>query len=393
MPIDPHILNLYEAFDLRLNDDIFKIAQAALSGKLKSVVEKLDGQNLTFTVNSAGSVRFIGKGCPTWIHDRGGLSINETYEHFYNKPSVAWTFKESMEGLQYLVDANAKQFVKACHGGLRSINAEVITPTNTNVIRYKTKHICFHGLLPNDVTDFDKLCKLLPATTNTGWRVMASPTPKFKGHPNAQASLDEIRDRLHAINDNLGLSGNPTVGDVCLNLITRRLRTECSSFLAPDLIFRAAERLLYEDASLLGKGDFHSAEAWSKFKLLDDDRIIFVGEAIAPLDSVCQLVGSRALEAYDFVVTDGSDEQAKEHRDYISKVREAYYADRIQASSALLHKIGSTIERVDEKLFTRNVEGIVFEWKGQRLKLSGAFPLINRVRGFFRYGNDPARII
>jgi len=51
------------------------------------------------------------------------------------------------------------------------------------------------------------------------------------------------------------------------------------------------------------------------------------------------------------------------------------------------------LERIgDESNFEKAVEGIVFRWKGKTRKLTGLFTPINKLRGFFAYGKNPAKI-
>lgn len=392
MAIDPHILNLYEALDLRLSD-LVSIAHDAFTGNLIDPIEKVDGQNFTFTVNGGGHVRFIGKGCPSWTVSQGGISIDEVVNHFSDKPVIAATFKESLTAIQNAVDQDPGSFIKACLGGKRFINSEVITPASTNVIKYNASMVCLHGLIPGDLEAFQALCKCLPKVTNGGWQVMPPPIPRFIQRDDVKQRIDFISMLIDKLKTEQRLVGDPTIGAVNQQLLVGKLATECASFLGVHQIIPAALRLLLEEAKHLKRSDFKSSASWTKFKALDDDRTKFVGNALIPIERMTVVLGSFALDSYEFQVADGDEEVAKEHRDCIRNIRKAMKHARVQASPEIKEKIELALNRTMENYFTKNVEGIVFTWKSQRLKLSGAFPGINRVKGYFKYGLDPARMI
>lgn len=391
MPIDPHIINLHEAFDLSLSD-LVQITTDALTGQLKDPVEKVDGQNLTFTFDAHEMIKFIGKGCPKWTIERGGLSINEMLDHFSSKPSIALMLKEAMGALDEIAYCHKQMFTRICKKGQRYINAEVIAPSNINVIRYRQKMVCFHGLVSAEADDFKDLCRILPESAGDGWRVIAPPIPKFIRLDDAQKKIDAVEKGIDDLKRKFQITGDPSLGDVCHRIIAHRLKAECSSFLGSHKIRQAALRLLLNEAKHLGRRDFVSIDAWTKFKRLNDDRINFVGSSLIPVEGLSQLVGSFALESYEYAVAPDDPDRVAECQRTVESIRQAYHENRVSAKSHDITRIGVALARVNEKLFTRNVEGIVFTWKDQRLKLTGAFPAINRLLGYFHYGNEPARV-
>jgi hypothetical protein len=121
---------------------------------------------------------------------------------------------------------------------------------------------------------------------------------------------------------------------------------------------------------------------------------MFVGEMIAPLEAFFRKLGSYAIEAHEFMLADVSDTQrVLELQNLIKHVKAALRDGRVRASTPeTLRRIESAGRRVDETIFTRNVEGIVFTWNGQLRKLTGAFTAINRLHGYFAFENA-AKII
>lgn len=396
MAVDPHILNLYEAYDLRLSE-IDEIVKATLNGSLDSPIEKLDGQNLTFTVDGDGEIRFMGKGCPQKLKDAGGLTIAEVKERFTSKPNVALAYASGMMALQEAIDLHSDRFIRACRSGKRNMGAEVVTPKNSNVIKYERDAVYILGFVPHDSAEPQELievCGGLPIQSSHGWLVDKAPAVKFNPRSKQQQSERAwtIITQLYRLKNDLKIMGDVTVGDLCTRLLERHVHENCT-FLGAHQVRSAAQRLLFEDASYLPRSNFQSKSTWEKFRAIDDDRVTFVGDALAPFEVIIQLLGTYAMESYDFTAADVSEIGTLPHREFVARVRDAWYHRRIEATPLVKQRIESILMRLDENIFTRNAEGIVFSWKGRQLKLTGAYAAINRLRGYFTYGDDPARIV
>jgi hypothetical protein len=386
--IDVHIPNPHEILDLKLTG-LLELADDAFSGALTNVVEKIDGQNLTFTVNDDDKVLFKGKGQAAWISDRNGLSIDETRAHLCQRDlGVASSFCEALNIIQALVYRDPKKFKNACLGGMRDISAEIVTPFMKNVIVYPNKRIYLHGIIPNNDEDFDTFTKAFPKQA-LEWIVIRSPRPAFKGIPDRIRSLNEISIKIRSLRDELKLSPGSTVEDASVALLVRRLLATTS--ISPAIMPRAAMRLLTAKASHIRHDEFCHGD-WDTFKEIENERITFVGDALIPLERISQLIGSRAIEAYEFSAADTTTAIMNGYRTQVQEIRSAMQQGRVIASPELLARIASSLRRLDESLFTKNAEGMIFIWRGKKMKLSGAFPALNRLLGHFKYGQAPAWI-
>lgn len=376
--IDPHILNLYEAFDLKISQ-VFDIFKRGLRGDLQNLSEKIDGQNFTFLVVNK-NVRFIGKGCPTWTVDRGGLSITETVDNFKDKPHIANAFKEIM----HLLNGAIPAFEIDLEG--KYVVSEIVVPENSNVLRYKKKMLIVHGIIDdNKIKPIKFKDKIL-----NGWLISSQIKPVFLGCLEEQLKIIEIDEMFKRLKIFSGCHGDPTIGDISLSLIIRQLKIS-APFLHENELLPAAKRLLYEDPKFFGRKNFKTNERWLQFRKIDDDRIKFLALSLLQIERTIQKLSTFIIEAYDFQSIDAFVDIEK-HAQFIKDVKAAYAQGNIDAPSDTLDKISVAIERIDESLLTRNVEGLVFEFNERLFKFAGVFPAFNRLHGYFKYGTNPARI-
>ena len=135
-------------------------------------------------------------------------------------------------------------------------------------------------------------------------------------------------------------------------------------------------------------------EEWKKFQALEKNRSTLMGEALIPIESIIQRIGSLAFKNMEFALASNTRESGEDLRKFVRSVRTAFESGRVLADPAQLEKIKVSLQRIgsNEDLFEKAVEGIVFQWKGKTRKLTGLFTPINKLRGFFFYGKAPAKV-
>lgn len=399
---DPHVLNFYEDVNLPLTD-VPDLIEKAITGKLDDPREKLDGQNFTFTINRLGDVRFMGKGCPKWIRSRGGLDRRDLHEIYDGKPQVQRAFVEALDVMQSAVNSMHHDSVMSLFkGGDVVVSSEVVTPINQNIVKYTQNALCFiEGRMLGAPSSFNSMssrafCEFCDAAKKMspvmGWSLMDVPSVKPRLRHDVDATIKGLVAEFNGLTSSFRLGPNATMGDLLTLMVEKRIALRVP--LVGAHLRRAARRLACDDASIMRHSDFPSRSAWESFRALDDERATFVGDCIAPVEDFFRRLGAATIEGYDFVLADVNDTtRINELRAFVGRVREALATGRVTAPTAnVLQRINGAARRVDEQLFTRNVEGIVFRWNGQPRKLTGAFTAINRLHGFFNF-DDPALII
>lgn len=389
--MDPHILNVYECLDLPLHRVPYLIRDA-VEGRLYPASEKLDGQNFTFTVREDGDVRFMGKGISKAHASRGGLSRDDIETRYSGRPNVRDAFLGAFDVLQsYSRDDGFLRDV--CSDG-SCISAEVITPINPNVVSYDGNFVCLISMVPPVGPSVPFMGQPMRYASG-GWVVRDIPVLSRKDMVKSTRDVGTIAtfvERLQKIINGCKSPGMMMAFGSMGDLLVEYVKNSLSSVvglggLGDEILTRAAQRLVYDDTVFIHSKEFPTS-AWKCFKAIDDERAWFVGDAIADIELFFQALGDSIIGFYEFQLSSvENDVHTSSVRSFISRARAGVRSMSIRGSDIQKRRLISSLKRVDEAAFTRNVEGIVFEFDGRMMKFAGTFTGVNRVLGLFTYGD------
>lgn len=388
--MDPHILNFYEDMSLKVSD-VYSLIDFVVHGQVPVMYEKLDGQNFTFTVNAKKQLKFMGKGCPKWIRGNGGLDREALHDLYKDKENVAAVFLAAFDSLQELIHIAPNDMISDLfQDGKNVVSSEIVSTINPNVVKYKINAICLIGVqalgskiehtykdLLQPFIDFCEKTKTL-----NGWIVSSTPGVKFNKPDDADTVAKQLKEKFRV----LVPDGCTTMGDILTTYVADRLKDHVS--LPNYALQRAARRLVYEQSSIMPMIEFGS-NTWKSFKTIEDERSLYLGEWTLPIELFFRELGSYVIENCEFRYADVNDEAAiSTMQQRISDIKQALAKGAVSApNKKVLDRIHAAANRIDETQFTRNVEGVVFTWKGQLRKLTGAFTAINRLNGYFTFGD------
>jgi len=148
-----HMLHPFEDTDLTFAD--FKnMINMGLLGSLDAegpVTEKLDGQNIAFTVKD-GQVRFARNTGHVKNKGKTSLSTDELKAKFANRGELTATFSDAADDLQTAISTiPPKEVKKIFQGGSRFASVEIINPQSENIIPYNKMVLVIHN-----ITEYDK---------------------------------------------------------------------------------------------------------------------------------------------------------------------------------------------------------------------------------------------
>lgn len=400
---DPHILNFYEDLQMPLMQ-VFSLVRESLSGILTQPREKLDGQNFTFTVIK-DQVRFLGKGISKSALERGGLTLQELAGKYKDR-RVAVPFLHTIGTLQAVLNVLAKQAPNIIRNtfqdGRIACQLEILAPESVNVISYGDPKAVILVPLSIDGTTVNAVAFAEFSRALTEIKLGEARVSFLENQALTLARSDEVEiEAFH--NDFKKILNKYHVGSY--DTMGELLRVCWMSYLANDefreipftLVPRLARRLALKEKSALTYREvislFRGKELWELITELENDKSHFY-KAIADVEEFFQKLGSKVITNVNTECL--GDICSPVHvRNLVAKLRTALHDervigvdDKITAAKACL--ISLTNER--EYLFQRNVEGIVFMWRGNLRKLTGAFTAINRLAGHFKYGQQPLEI-
>jgi len=393
LDLSPHIWHFYEDFEMPLSE-LFELIDAAKAGKLQDVEEKLDGQNITFTVRD-GVLLFFNKGGRGQGKDRSGIASHPV-------ESVRNAFIKAYDAIEEVAipRGDAGRWSALFQNGAVMIESAILTPENPNTIIYDSPTIRFiktSRTSPDINSTFEDFKAAADSTVNEEFYMGPVPYLKLKASLEAtDKEADDIKRRLSQLISTYGVSTQGTVGNLIHTMVRRRL---AQGGLVPDSLLDLATTRVATGKGPIGRmfPKVAGKEAWKIFQTeILNNRESYLAESIIPLERIIQRVGSLAFRNLEFTLAAGNRNDLVQQ---VATYKRAFEGGHILASPkqlegirVALDRIGMTGESDMDNRFSRATEGIVFQWKGMTRKLTGLFTPINKLRGFFEYGENKATI-
>jgi hypothetical protein len=388
-----HMQHLYDNRDFTVRE-IKKILKNAAEGRLQSTIEKFDGLNLVFTWDDSTSqlktARSLGdiKG--------GGLNQAAFAAKFAGRGHLKDAFCEAFQALDRFVSTLGKDQKASIFGdrGNRWYSVEVLHSSSANVIAYGHKAIVFHSWpimelstagniqAADDVSGFEILA---PRTMKliSGWKFYGPQHVKL-GRIADKSALTNAVARIDAAVESAGLNDCSTLHQ-CLS---KQLRLDVSRLgfkkeIADMIVDRAMEA---QDAPTLN--DIKKMINKSQY----EDVAAFIRASPGLLRSY--------IEPFELAINDFAIELLRgvrsnlviDHTGELDRIRSATASAMVSIESLGDPSAKNFLEFQRKKLgsvdnIASTAEGIMFSHKGRTYKFTGSFASVNKILGFFRYGN------
>jgi hypothetical protein len=303
----------------------------------------------------------------------------------------------SHSSLQAAVDADPDLAEAVFRNGGVVVEASMMLPSNPNTIIYDVPRIVFIGAYAldpslggkHDEQAYRAWVEKAKSVRDSPLNLSDVPILKLQRVLDSDRVAAELESELDSLMRSAGLdpSSDAAVGDVLFGLASNALIDR--GFTA-DEADRGAQRIVWGLKKDNPQKSF-SPESWQLLK--DLEKGPFLDEVRIPLERVVQRLATTVFRNLEFALASNDAESGKQLRDFVSRVRSSMQKGRVLADPNALNSIRAALDRIgDETQFEKAVEGVVFRWKGKTRKLTGLFTPINKLRGFFHYGKEPARI-
>jgi hypothetical protein len=227
-----HMMHPYEALDMTPEQLARRIKQYGVPQK---IIEKVDGQNLFFTVETDGTLLFA--------RNKEDMTHDDLVEKFTGHPAE----KPFIEGgnaiksgvASLLSSVSQEEVIKLFHPaeGIRTfVNFEIMHPEKPNQIIYDEKYIVFHGIVDyrngreevsrsNQDQRIQELVTLMSSGVSSAGFTLAS---------NREVDLNQLTDiqiaeytqKIYDISEALGMEEGETLGDGIMNVIGDEIEAE-----------------------------------------------------------------------------------------------------------------------------------------------------------------------
>lgn len=402
-----HMKNIWEATDLTFND-LKTLINDSLSGNLKNVTEKLDGQNLMLTWKN-GQIKAARNKGQLKNFGENALDISGMSKYFEGRGALQKAFVEALRDLENaLKDINYKP-ENIFNDGKYWINVEVLYPDTENIIPYGDSQIRIHHIRKIDdsgqtveIYSDDKLNKL----TDELERVQKEQDKTFLIRKTNKVTIrnigksNEISKRLinniEKLQTESNVQDNETIQDYIDKEVKKYIEENLPSVpneLKDNLVNRWAQGIKKPAINKLTKG--LDQEMVQTIREIDKNIKNIIKVIIWPIEKIILKLGTTILNNLEGLASSDPDETTRKIQE---KVNEAinklnYVVKNEPENSEKINKIseflGKQLERLEESGgidYIAPTEGVVFEYKGKLLKLTGNFGPVNQLVGYLKYG-------
>jgi len=406
-----HMAHPYDDHGLTFNE-MKELISRALEGQLdieEAVTEKTDGQNLQVTWKN-GQVGFSrNKG--TIVNP---LSTEELITKFEGRGDISDAFREAGQDLQAAFNKiDSKKLDSIFKNGTVFANMEIIYPKSKNIINYDKAHIQFHNLIEyrigtnakgkptvdkvqTDMTGGALIQKIIE-DANAHMQNTFSFIPPQKIKLGRIADFEDQQAALFAEVDQLktqfGLKETDLISEYHRAWWRDVINTKAQELgydLSDDLRDTLVDRWAFNDKSTsitAVKKQIENPE-YSQW-VTDFDKKDFKSyqkQNMEPFESIFLRLGALVLSNVSQVLAADPSKSTQEIKREIATL-----IKQVQQSKdpEILKKVEYQLKRI-EKLGGLDkivpIEGIVFTFKGNTYKLTGAFAPVNQLIGILKYG-------
>ena len=392
-----HLQHLYDNLDLTFGE-IKEIISSASEGNLEKVSEKLDGMNLVFTWDAVENKLKVARS-GTDIKG-GGLDSADLAKKFFGRGNVELAFNTAFKVLNDALGTLSPATIEKIFGpkGNRWYSMEIIYTSNPGTINYDSNNIVFHGWPIFEVQEdgsvsrseddtgvgilTSKIDQMQKAVSVENWKVRGPSLLSMKKLSDgsvAQKAISEISTAMSAA----GVSDSSTILDYLRNLMTKEV---AGLELSPDISRMVVERSL-GTAGAPGIPEIKKQTPKEQQKDVVDfikSSDVLKKKMILPLEHEIHQFAVEVLRGLNSTLIGNSDEEVARLRSQVSKAINTIESSGNQVAMDILKKemerLGS-IENIGAAM-----EGIVFFYKGQAYKFTGAFAPAHQILSLFKYG-------
>ena len=388
--------------------DLRNIIINGLAGKLNredKVSEKLDGQNLMVSwvdgklkaARNKGHLKNGGKTAPT----TSGIA-----NMFSGRGQIKKAFVGAMRDLEKAIGSlSPAQKKKVFGNGTKWMNLEVIYPQTANIIDYDVAEIVFHGTTEYDVSGRAKgyskegarmLQGMIQQVNQNIQKTFKISKPNFLRMNKVQnygAKKSTFLNKLNKLQGQYALKNSDRLGQYHEAFWKEYVFNAGKQFnvnIKPDQFVKLVNRWAFFDKSYKIpqiRKDFKGNPQFNKW-VLDTDKMNHIKifkDNIKPFEILFFQVGAEILKNMSGFLAVSPDKAVQKIRQDVAKaLKDLQKPDNL----AKLEKLKIQIEKLEAIGGSSAIvpsEGIVFKYKGNIYKFTGAFAPVNQILGSLRF--------
>ena len=402
-----HMAHPYEDDELSFRD-VKEMVRRGLVGELDAeepVTEKLDGQNIMFTVKD-GRVYFARNKGQVKNKGKNALDVAGIRSMFAGRGDIEKAFTGAAEDLQRSIDAlPPKERDKMFADGGKFMNVEIVFPDTQNVIPYDKSVLVFHGSVEYDeagnevgrsIEDGRTLSNQITKVNAQQQKTFGISGPKTISFSDAQTvenkkALKDIGRQITRLQQEYDLDDKSTIEDYKLAWWGNTVDN-----MGIDWTPAEREGIIRRWAlgdKKFGVKDIEDPEKKKWFRQFEGSELKQMQQqAVRPLESIFLKTGALSLRRVtDFLSANNPEMAAKLKQQVLDTIKQISQTDDRNKLAALQ----TQIERLEAVGIDKIVptEGMVFIYNGKPYKFTGAFAPVNQILGTLKFDKGNAEFV
>jgi len=405
-----HMTHPYEDYDLTF-DDVEKMIDAALSGKVEFAQEKLDGQNLMVTYKD-GQVRAARNKGHLKNAGETSLTVKQVKDTFANRGPIQVAFSEAMVDLEAAINKLTPEQKQDFFGnGTKFVNFEILYPETANVVPYGATQLRLHNITEYDPagnvvnTDTDKVHQLegairqVEAQNQKTYEIRVTDPVTINKSADYKKQKEELVGMLTALRTKFNLNRTDKISIYLqawwkqyLTNTAKQYKYEIPADVMQQLINRWAFSNKDVNIKVIRDGiqnedfknwvmSFDGKESINQKKIcVRPIEILFLRLGVYVLKNISQLVAINPNDSVRQIKADLDDA--------ISRIKASAASPEMKDDGAALAFLKRELTRLKDIGGFKAIvplEGIVFKYNGRLYKLTGAFAPINQILGYLKF--------
>ena len=376
--------------------DFKQIINLSLQGNLdleKAATEKTDGQNLFISWNGKMlAARNTGD------LKRGGMDYKAVAAKFKGRGNIEKAFTFAMKDLGKAIGSlNTKQQDKIFNNGNNWVNMEIMFPASANVITYDAPYLQFHNVLQykdgkaiGSVIDGARILAGMIAQTNQSvqknFSIIGPKVLKMNPHQDYSAKKPYFTSKLNKLMSKFNMKDTSTFAEYHQawweNFVNKNIKG-VDNTIKMGLVKRWAffDKSFRLDKKTLPNEDMlKKAKEFDKLKHADQ-----VKKNMQPFETLFFELGAEVLKNVEGFLAANPDKAIQNVRKQVAKaigdVRKGGDLKKLNRMTQQLQKIAA----IGGFKTIIPSEGLVFIYKGNTYKLTGAFAPVNQIAGMMTF--------
>ena len=376
--------------------DFKKIIDLSLQGNLdleKAATEKTDGQNLFISWNGKMlAARNTGD------LKRGGMDYKAVASKFKGRGNIEKAFTFAMKDLGKAIGSlNIKQQEKIFDNGNNWVNMEIMFPASANVITYDAPYLQFHNVLQykdgkaiGSVQDGARILAGMIAQTNQtvqkNFSIIGPKVLKINPHQDYSTKKPYFTGKLNKLMKKFNMKDSSTFAEYHQawweNFVDTKMKG-VDNTIKMGLVKRWAffdKSFRLDKKTISDENMLKTAKEFDKLKHAEQ-----VKKNMLPFESLFFELGAEVLKNVEGFLAANPDKAIQNVRKQVAKaigdVRKGGDLKKLNRMTQQLQKIAS----IGGFKTIIPSEGLVFIYKGNTYKLTGAFAPVNQITGMMTF--------